>query len=173
MGNDSREGGLTDFVVFLDENHCRNPHLLRVFEQSNVRCEKHLDHFPAGLLVSSGSPSSLNGTGFLLTTDARIRSKPRVNELERRAVARSGLRMFYFSTNQASGEQMGDTLRRALPRMRALCAEQMPPFTASINKAGEVTLRDDAASCKTIGYRIRLAAKRNSATSPAVAPSPG
>jgi hypothetical protein len=50
--------------------------------------------------------------------------------------------MFYFSRNDSPGAKMGESLRRALPKMRKFCESLQPPFTASINKAGDVTLRD-------------------------------
>jgi hypothetical protein len=60
--------------------------------------------------------------------------------------------MFYFSRNQLSGREMGAALRRALPQMEELVNVQPAPFTASINKKGDVTLRDtfDNTQAKTI-----------------------
>lgn len=37
---------------------------------------------------------------------------------------------------------MGAVLRRALPQVEYLAETQAAPFTASINKTGDVTLRD-------------------------------
>jgi len=50
--------------------------------------------------------------------------------------------MFYFSRNNLAGSEMGKALRRALPEMQRLIGSQPPPFTASINKNGDVQLRD-------------------------------
>lgn len=133
---------MIEFVVFLDENHCRNPHIIRALTEAGVRFESHLDHFPPAAEDVLWIPVIARNNWVLLTTDARIRRKSRVNELERRAVQSNSLRMFYFSRNDSPGRQMGETLGRALPKMRRLCETQPPPFTASINKAGEVTLRD-------------------------------
>ena len=74
----------------------------------------------------------------LITTDARIRS----NALERESVRQHAIRMFYFSRNNLSGRDMGAAIDRALTRMIVLASSQPPPFTASINKAGDVQLRD-------------------------------
>ncbi|NYF79118.1 hypothetical protein [Granulicella arctica] len=146
MGDEPIEGGIAEFVVFLDENHCRNPHLVAALVSGGVSLERHLDHFAQGIPDIEWLPVIAQRGWVLLTADARIRRKSRINMLERRAVGEYQLRMFYFSTNQSSGREMGDTLRRALPKMKAICDAQAPPFTASINKAGEVTLRDTSSS---------------------------
>jgi len=93
-----------DFVIFLDENHCRNPHLIAVLEEAEVSYERHLDHFSAGAEDVVWLPEIAKKNWVLLT--------------------------------------MGESLRRALPKMRKFCESLQPPFTASINKAGDVTLRD-------------------------------
>lgn len=66
----------------------------------------------------------------------------RYNELERQAVKENSVRMFYFSRNNIAGIDMGKSLARALPRMKQLFEIQAPPFIASINRAGDVTLRE-------------------------------
>ena len=138
MGDEQRQGGVTKLVLFLDENHCRNPHMIEAIEEYGIVCEKHLDHFQAGTEDTEWLPVIGQRKWCLLTTDARIRR----NALEKEAVRASCVRMFYFSRNQLSGKEMGAALRRALPRMEKLAQSQPPPFTASINKSGEVTLRD-------------------------------
>ena len=50
--------------------------------------------------------------------------------------------MFYFSRNDLAGREIGAALRKAMPAIERLLQSQPPPFTASINKQGEVTLRD-------------------------------
>lgn len=138
MGDEQRQGGLTKLVLFLDENHCRNSHMIEAIEERGIKCEKHLDHFPAGTEDTEWLPVIGHREWCLLTTDARIRR----NALEKEAVRINGVRMFYFSRNQLSGKEMGAALRLALPRMEKIVQTQLPPFTASINKKGEVTLRD-------------------------------
>lgn len=73
----------------------------------------------------------------LVTTDSRIRR----NKLEKEAVRVNNVRMFYFSRNQLSGKEMGQALKKALPKMEELAQNQPAPFTASIGN-GDVTLRD-------------------------------
>jgi hypothetical protein len=142
MGKPADEGSVELFVLFLDENHCGNPHLRAALLGANVSFESHLDHFAAGTEDTEWLPQIGKRGWCLLTTDKRIRKRP----LEREAVRVNEVRMFYFANNEANGEQMGETLRRALPEMKRLAAEQSPPFTASISKAGEVKLRDTFSS---------------------------
>lgn len=138
MGDEQRQGCVTNLVLFLDENHCRNPHVIEAIEENDFICEKHLDHFQSGSEDTEWLPVIGQRGWCLLTTDARIRK----NTLEKEAVRSNDVRMFYFSRNQLSGKEMGDALRNALPRIKELIENQPPPFTASINKKGEVTLRD-------------------------------
>ena len=138
MGKPTDDGSVGSFVVFLDENHCGNPYLREVLVSANVTFVSHLDHFAAGTEDTEWLPRVGRLGWCLLTTDKRIRKRP----LERAAVRENAVRMFYFANNDASGQQMGETLRRALPEMQKLVLEQKPPFIASINRAGEVRIRD-------------------------------
>jgi hypothetical protein len=138
MGNEQGAGGLAEFVLFLDENHCRNLHMIEAVEEYGIVCRKHLDHFAAGIEDTEWLPVIARYGWSLLTTDARIRT----NFLEKESVRVNGVRMFYFSRNNLAGREMGVALRRALPQMDHLVKTQRAPFTASISKSGEVTLRD-------------------------------
>ena len=141
MGDEQGQGGIAaprEIIIFLDENHCRNRHVIDAIEGSGIRCEKHLDHFPAGTPDIDWLPE-LGRLGWcLLTTDARIRS----NHLEREAVRENGVRMFYFHKNNLSGKEMGNAVLKALPAMVSLALSQPPPFIASIGKNGDVNLRN-------------------------------
>ena len=138
MGDAEGQSGLASFVVFLDENHCRNPHLLEALATAGVNCQKHHDHFLAGSEDTTWLPVVAKHGWCLLTTDARIR----YNSLERQAVRDHGLRMFYFSRNNLGGAEMGRALTKALSAMRKIADNQPPPFFASITRTGEVTLRE-------------------------------
>ena len=127
-----------ELVIFFDENHCRNPHLIATIEESGTRCERHLDHFAPGTADTSWLPEVGRKGWCLLTTDARIRT----NYLEREAVRVNGVRMFYFSRNQLAGREMALAIERALPSIASLYLTQPAPFTASISRSGEVRLRD-------------------------------
>jgi hypothetical protein len=112
--------------------------VIAAIEESGFVCEKHLDHFRPGVEDVHWLPVIAKFGWCLVTTDARIRS----NFLEKEAVRVHGLRMFYFQRNNLAGKDMGVALRRALPEMYRLVQSQEPPFTASISRSGEVTLRD-------------------------------
>jgi len=138
MGDEQGQGGLAQLVLFLDENHCRNRHMIEAIEAFGAVCEKHLDHFAPGTADTEWLPFVAGHSWALVTTDARIRH----NFLEKEAVRTNRLRMFYFSRNNLAGSEMGRALKRALPEMQRLIQVQQPPFTASINKNGDVQLRD-------------------------------
>ena len=123
MGSATDDSGLSKFILFLDENHCRNPYLRHVLEESGILFESHLDHFPPGTEDTVWLPTVGRNGWCLLTTDKRIRKRP----LEREALRLNNVRMFYFSTNSVSGAGMGIALRKALPRMRHLASTQLPP----------------------------------------------
>ncbi len=138
MGDAEGQSGLAPFVLFLDENHHRNRHLLQALATAGVECEKHLDHFATGTEDTAWLPAVAAKGWCLLTTDARIR----YNFLEREAVRTNSLRMFYFPTNNLGGVDMGKALAKALPQMQKMASTQPPPFIASISKNGEVSLRN-------------------------------
>lgn len=138
MGDEQGQRGLTPLVLFLDENHCRNRHIIEAIEAFGAVREKHLDHFEPGTTDTEWLPFVAIRGWALVTTDARIRH----NLLEREAVRSNRLRMFYFSRKNLAGSEMGSALRRALPEMQRLIEVQPPPFTASINKTGDVQMRD-------------------------------
>ena len=137
MGDAEGQSRLTSLVMFLDENHCRNSHLLAALRSAGIPCEKHLDHFAAGTEDTEWLPVVGRSGWCLLTTDARIKT----NYLERECVQQYSIRMFYFSRNNLSGVEMGAALTKAIPAIRRLYLSQRPPFTASITRCGEVTLR--------------------------------
>lgn len=138
MGDEQGQGSLNELVLFLDENHCRNPHIIQAIEERGIVCKKHLDYFEAGLEDTEWLPVVAQQGWSLLTTDARIRT----NFLEREAVRKNRVRMFYFSRNNLAGAEMGAALQKALPRMEEIVRTSSPPFAASINKKGDVNLRD-------------------------------
>jgi hypothetical protein len=138
MGDEQGRSGLAEFVLFLDENHCRNRHMIEAIEEYGIVCEKHLDYFAPGIEDTQWLPVIARRGWSLLTTDARIRT----NLLEKEAIRVNRVRMFYFSRNNLAGCDMGVALRRALPQMEHLVKTQPAPFTASIRRSGEVTLRD-------------------------------
>lgn len=112
--------------------------MILAIEAFGAACEKHLDHFAPGTADTLWLPAVASRGWVLLTTDARIRH----NLLEKEAVRANRMRMFYFSRNNLAGTEMGKALARAMPEIARLVNLHPPPFTASINKSGEVQLRD-------------------------------
>src|SRR5579875_2129583 len=104
MGDEQGQSSLSEFVLFLDENHCRNPYIIQAIKERGIKCEKHLDHFIPGLEDTKWLPLVAGHGWALLTADARIRT----NFLEREAVRNNKVRMFYFSRNNLAGAAMGN-----------------------------------------------------------------
>ena len=128
-------------VIFLDENHCNNKKILAALASATVRVERHLDHFVRGTPDEDWLPF-VGANGWApLTTDKRIRYRTN----EKQAVIKHNVRMFYFSKNDLSGEQMASALEKALPEIQKICARHKPPFFATITKTGEVHLREKLA----------------------------
>jgi hypothetical protein len=125
-------------AIFLDENHCNNKKILAVLAKAGARVERHLDHFARGTPDEDWLPLVGANGWVLLTTDKRIRYRTN----EKHAVVKHNVRMFYFSKNDLSGEQMASALARALPEILKICSRHPPPFFAAITKAGEVHLRE-------------------------------
>lgn len=111
-------------VIYLDENHCNNKHILAVLNSAEIAVERHLDHFPRGTPDEEWLPTVGNNGWLLLTTDKRIRH--RANEKE--AVIRHRVRMFYFSKNDISGNY---TQWRGLSEKTGITpAPSTPPLAA-------------------------------------------
>jgi hypothetical protein len=138
MGDAQGQGRLIAPTFFLDENHCGNSHLHAVFIAASVPFEKHTDYFPRGIDDTVWIPEVARRGWAVLTADTRIRH----NALERYAVKQHRLRFFYFARNDFAGIEMGEILRKALPKMIAIAKDESPPFAASISRNGEVTVRD-------------------------------
>ncbi len=113
MGDEQGQSSVAELILFLDENHCRNPHIIRAIEEYGIACEKHLDYFAPGVEDTEWLPIIAQRGWSLVTTDARIRT----NVLEKQAIRENGIRMFYLSRNNLAGREMGEALKRALPQM--------------------------------------------------------
>jgi hypothetical protein len=125
-------------AIYLDENHCNNKSVLAVLKNAGVQVERHLDHFARGTPDEDWLPFVGTNGWILLTSDGKIRYRSN----EKKAVIENSVRMFYFSNNNMSGEQMATAIEKALPKIYKLCAKQQPPFFAAITPTGEVYLRE-------------------------------
>ncbi len=138
MGDAEGQSSLAPLVLFLDENHCRNPYLLQVLEAAEVQAEPLLKHFSAGTPDVVWLPTVGANGWVLLTSDAKIR----YNLLERAAVRKHRVRMVYFTRNDIAGPEMAKALGKALGQIQTMLRSQPPPFAASLTRTGKITVRD-------------------------------
>lgn len=124
-------------TLFLDENHCNNARILGVLHAENVAFERFLDHFARGTPDTDWLPFIGSRGWVLLTTDKRIR----YHESEKQALREFQVRMFYFSNNNMSGQQMADSLQRALRSVQRICDTEAGAFAAAITRGGEAHVR--------------------------------
>jgi hypothetical protein len=127
-----------EFVLFLDENHCNNKRVLNVLQERGVLYKRYLDHFRGGMADSEWLPIIGQHGWALLTTDKRIR----YHDLEKQAVKENNVRMFCFSTNNMSGQEMARAIDKGLSKMKKIAEQTQPPFIAMITKSGSVYLRE-------------------------------
>ena len=105
--------------------------------QRGIKHERHGQHFSPGTQDTAWLPFVGEKGWILITKDKRIR----FNDLEKEAVLTYRVRQFYFTSGNYSGTEMATMLIAALPEIMGLCETQVPPFIASITKAGRVHLR--------------------------------
>jgi PIN like domain len=127
-----------DFVLFLDENHCNNKHVLNVLTERGIQFERYSQHFLPGIPDADWLPEIGKRNWSLLTTDRRIRYRA----LEKQAVRENEIRMFCFSTNNMSGREMAEALGKALGKMIRIAGSNRPPFIAMTTRSGDVHLRE-------------------------------
>lgn len=81
--------------------------------------------------------SALQGQGWIvLTKDKNIRRRP----LEAQALIAANLRVFVVTATDLTGDETGQVLVKALPKIRRFCKKRRPPFIAGITRNSEVTL---------------------------------
>ena len=127
-----------EFTFFLDENHHRTLAVHEVLTGAELGIEYHHAYFEGGTPDRVWLPLVGQRGWVLLPSDTRIRH----HYSEREQVIASKVRLFCFSSNNQTGVALGETLRRALPRMLRILREEPPPFFATIDKEGQVHLRN-------------------------------
>ena len=105
--------------------------------QQGIKHERHGQHFSPGTQDADWLPLVGEKGWILITKDKRIR----FNDLEKEAVFEYRVREFYFASGNHTGAEMAMMLIAALPEIIRLCGKHVPPFIASITKAGKVHLR--------------------------------
>ena len=128
---------LPDWVFFLDENHQGTQPILQALRNAGCTIELHSNHFGRGTADDDWLPLVGARGWVLLTSDKRIRYY--ASKLAQ--VVESRLRLFCFSSNNLSGKDLGETLRQALPTILRALETHAPPYFATIEKNGRVTVR--------------------------------
>jgi predicted nuclease of predicted toxin-antitoxin system len=83
--------------------------------------------------------AALQGRDWVVVTkDKNIRRRP----LEAQALVAAKLRVFVITATDLTGEENGDVLVRAIPRIRRFCKKHKPPFIAGVTRMSQVTLLD-------------------------------
>ena len=123
---------LDDFILYLDENLDNCKPIIDALTASNVKFERHRDHFKRGELDEVWLPFVAERSWITLTKD----KQNRYNDLERDALRLSKAREFYFGRGDFSGIEMAQALNLAIPEMRRVCRVYNPPLVASISRSG-------------------------------------
>jgi len=80
--------------------------------------------------------TALGGKDWVvLTKDKNIRRRP----LEAQALIAAGLRVFVLESTDLTGEEAGQVLVKALPRIVRFCKKHRAPFIAGITRMSQVT----------------------------------
>ena len=99
-----------------------------------ISVETHDQHFRKNALDTEWISQIAEKEWVILTKDERIGK----NALERQVVARTGLRMFTFTSQQLSGDDMVKILEKAIIPMQKFIEKKSAPFIAKIHKNGSV-----------------------------------
>ena len=126
-----------EFVLFLDENLCNCQPILKSLEESGVKYERHLDHWPAGTPDEQWIPKVGEKGWILLTRDQNMR----YNELELRQITLAKVREFVILGGNLNKNELAELVAAALPAMMKVCGKLKPPFIVSISKLGSLALR--------------------------------
>lgn len=73
-----------------------------------------------------------------MTKDGKILRRP----LEREAIIRSGARFFAFNNASASGLEVANGFRLAIPGMLRILDRYTPPFAGIVDRFGRVRMKD-------------------------------
>lgn len=149
---------LDPFTIFIDENHSKNPHILKVLAEHLQGSEKFIPFesvFPSGTLDEEWLPQVGKNAWILISADSRLWRR----SVLRQALFQAGVRAFIFTENVLRGETRGEILRKALPEMRTLVRENSPPFVGSLTIDGHAHILYDSDFHREI-VRRELKSKR-------------
>ena len=121
-------------IVFFLDTCLGNRKIAEAIRAMGISVETHDQHFRKNALDTEWISQIAEKEWIILTKDERIGK----NALERRAVARTGLRMFTFTSQQLSGDDMVKILQKAIIPMQKFIEKNPAPFIAKIHKDGSV-----------------------------------
>jgi hypothetical protein len=121
-------------IVFFLDTCLGNSKIAGAMRAMGISVETHDQHFRKNASDIEWIPQIAEKEWVILTKDERIGK----NALERQVVARTGLRMFTFTSQQLSGDDMVKILQKATISMQKFIEDNAPPFIAKIHKDGSV-----------------------------------
>ena len=107
-----------------------------ILRAAGVQVEVHDDHFPQDA-TDEHWLRRVGARGWIvLTKDHRIRY--RLSELK--ALKEANVQAFVLTPRNLTGEQNGNILREALPRMARFVEKNPPPFIAAVTLTARIKL---------------------------------
>jgi len=121
-------------IVFFLDTCLGNSKIAGAMRAMGISVETHDQHFRKNALDTEWISQIAEKEWVILTKDERIGK----NALERQVVARTGLRMFTFTSQQLSGDDMVKILEKAIIPMQKFIEKKSAPFIAKIHNNGSV-----------------------------------
>ena len=121
-------------IVFFLDTCLGNSKIAEAMRAMGISVETHDQHFDKDALDIDWIPQLAEKEWVILTKDEKIGK----NALERQVVARTGLRMFTFTSQQLSGDEMIKILEKAIIPIQNFIEKNPAPFIAKIHKDGSV-----------------------------------
>lgn len=126
---------LPDPVLFLDEclGSTDVPEALR---QQSCQVEVFLEHFKSGTPDQDWLPIVGGKSWVVLTKDKMIRKR----KAEMEALVRGGVAAFVLTTGDLTGAEIAAAFSKAIPRIKKVLRDYLPPFVAAVRGDGSVEL---------------------------------
>lgn len=124
---------LSGYTVFVDI--CLGSHKLpEELKSLGVRIERHVDHFARD--CEDGKWLEVVGQRgwIILTKDEKILRRP----AERAALEHAGAHAMFFGRQDATGDELIEAFKVALPKLDRLFATVLKPTFVAISKSGKV-----------------------------------
>lgn len=106
--------------------------MLDLVRTLDVRFEPYHRHFPPGRADHDWIVEVTRRGWVILSLDRAIRYNPAA----KRAIARTGARVFFLTGAEMKAEKIAEVIRTGLPRMLAVVMSTPAPFFATINRSG-------------------------------------